>query len=266
VQVSSALASSRPGSYAVQVDTTPDRESWQIDPGGADLSGSTLQLTRGATSVSYTVPSGQALSDTATAFNAVSASAHFGVTAQVSGSTLQFTADTLGAAAAFSASLDGTDGTRLSTGTDIAGSIDGQAAIGVGGVLSLPTGTGGAVGLSLNVTTSANDVAASGGAIGTVNYTPGIAQRLVTLVNDATNSQTGSLTTATSGAKDEIKRYQDQIDTWDTRLSDYRASLTTQFTAMETALSALKTQSSALSGLLGSATTTSTPTGTLSTG
>ncbi len=46
-----------------------------------------------------------------------------------------------------------------------------------------------------------------------------------------------------------MKSLQDDIDAWDTRLADYRASLTTQFTAMETALATLKSQTSALSGL-----------------
>ena len=85
----------------------------------------------------------------------------------------------------------------------------------------------------------------------------GLAQRLVTLVNLATDTRTGSLSTATSGAAAQIKRYQESIDAWDTRLSTYRASLTTQFTAMETALSALKTQASAISSLVGSSSTSS---------
>jgi flagellar hook-associated protein 2 len=264
VAVSSALTSARAGSYAVQVSTAPDRESWRLDASN-DLSNSTIQLTRGGSTVSYQVPFGQSLADTASSFNDVASAAHFGVTAQVVGATLQFTADTLGTASAFTASLDGVDGTQLSTGTDIQGSIDGQAAVGVGSVLSLPTGTGGAVGLSLNITTTTIDLSASGGAIGSLTYSPGLAKRLVTLVNDATNSQTGSLTTAKSGAQDEIKRYQDQIDAWDTRLAAYRASLTTQFTAMETALSSLKTQSSALTNLLANS-SSSGSSGTLSTG
>jgi len=255
--VSSSLPSSRPGTYAVQVDTAPVRESWQIDPGGADLSGSTLQLTRGSASVSYAVPTGQSLADTAAAFNAVASGAKFGVTARVVGSALQFDADKAGASSAFTATLDGTAGAQLAEGTDVKGSIDGQAAVGVGGVLSLPSGTGGAVGLSVAVTTSPDDVAATGGAIGSITYSPGLAQRLVTLVNLATDTRTGSLSTATSGAAAQIKRYQESIDAWDTRLSTYRASLTTQFTAMETALSALKTQASAISSLVGSSSTSS---------
>jgi flagellar hook-associated protein 2 len=268
--VSSALKMSRAGTYAVHVDTAPQRESWQIDPSGSDLSGQTIQLARGDTTVSYTVGAGQTLDQTATAFNAVSASARFGVTARVVDSTLQFSAEALGASAAFTTSLDGVEGTRLTAGTDITGSIDGQTATGVGGSLSLPSGTGGAVGLTLSVTTTQDDVSVSGGAIGTLAYRPGLAQRLVTLVNDATDSQIGSLTTAQTGATAEIKRYQQDIDAWDTRLTAYRASLTQQFTAMETALASLKTQSNAISGLLSSSSSSSSSgsssSGTLSSG
>ena len=260
--VSSALASARGGTYAVQVTTAPDRDGWQLPAAG---DGSVVQLARGTATLNYTVPAGQSLADTVTALNAAATAAHFGVTASSpDGATLQLTADTQGHAAAFTASLDAVAGTRTSIGTDVIGTIDGQSAVGVGGVLSLPSGHGGAVGLSVSIATTAADVASSGGAIGSISYTPGIAQRLVTLVNDATNTRTGSLTTATSGAKAEIKRYQDEIDAWTARLSTYRASLTTQFTAMETALSSLKTQSSAISSLLSTSTTTSSS--TLSTG
>ncbi|HEX2807403.1 MAG TPA: flagellar filament capping protein FliD, partial [Kineosporiaceae bacterium] len=56
--------------------------------------------------------------------------------------------------------------------------------------------------------------------------------------------------TAQTGATAEVKRYQDQIDTWDARLTTYRESLTRQFTAMETALAKIKSATSALSSLV----------------
>jgi flagellar hook-associated protein 2 len=266
VAVSSALKSASAGSYDVQVDTLPERESWKIDPAGADLSGKTFELSRESSTVSYTVAAGETLAQTAAAFNSVAAGSHFGVTAKVVGSALQFTADQTGSAQAFTATLGGVAGTQVSVGTDITGTIDGQDATGIGSSLSLPTGTGGAVGLSLNISTTAADLAATGGAIGQINYTPGLAQQLVALVNDATDSQTGALTTAKTGATAEIKRFQQDIDNWDTRLTAYRATLTTQFTAMETAMAALKTQLSAISSLLTSSSTTSSSSSSLSTG
>jgi flagellar hook-associated protein 2 len=261
VTVTSGLTSARAGNYAIHVDTAPQQETWQIDPAGGDLAGQAIELTRGSSTVSYTVGSGQTLGQTAAAFNSVAAAAKFGVTATVVDGTLEFTADSNGAAQAFTAAADGVSGTQLTAGTDIAGTIDGHAATGVGSLLSLPNAASGAAGLTLDVSVSTADVDASGGAIGTLNYLPGLAKRLVTLVNDATNTQSGSLTTAKTGAGAQIKRYQADIDAWDTRLADYRASLTTQFTAMETALAALKTQTAAISNFVSSSSSSSNSSG-----
>jgi flagellar hook-associated protein 2 len=253
VELSNALKSARAGTYAVQVDRAPGREQWSIETGG-DTAGKVLNVTRGATTVTYTAEAEDTLSDVAAAFNSRSATARFGVTARVDGTALVFTADAAGTSRAFTAQIDGFASTQLVAGADVSGSIDGQTATGAGSVLALPTGTGGAVGLSLEITTTDTDLAATAGAIGTVRFTPGLASRLVTLISDATGS-TGSITTATSGANSQIKRFQSQIDAWDARLTAYRKALTRQFTAMETALAQLKTQTSALSNLVNSSTT-----------
>jgi flagellar hook-associated protein 2 len=76
--------------------------------------------------------------------------------------------------------------------------------------------------------------------------TPGLAQRLVSLVQQQTETGTGLLTSAKSGRESAVKGLQDQIEDWDRRLTAYRASLQAQFTAMETTLAALKSQSSFL--------------------
>jgi flagellar hook-associated protein 2 len=253
--VSSALKSARAGTYAVKVTAAATRDQWSVD-GSAGLSGKALTLTRGTDTVSYTVLATDTLDTAATAFNAASAAGDFGVTATVSGTNLLFTADDMGAARAFSATVTGLTPTRVTTGVDVAGSIDGQTANGLGNVLSLPTGTGGAVGLSVAVSTTTADVTASGGAIGSITFKPGLAQRLSTLMTDAT-AGTGSVSTAKDGANAEVKRYQKTIDDWDARLTAYRATLTTQFTAMETALAKLKTATSALSQLTSSSSSSS---------
>ena len=116
-----------------------------------------------------------------------------------------------------------------------------------GTVLSLPNGTGGAKGLAVNVTVSEDDLAASGGDIGSVTYTPGLAQRFLQLAGQQTATGTGLLATAKTGRESAVRTLQSQIDDWDRRLTSYRASLQSQFTAMETTLAALKSQSSFLS-------------------
>jgi flagellar hook-associated protein 2 len=95
---------------------------------------------------------------------------------------------------------------------------------------------------------------ANGAAVAAV---PGVAARLQTLADKASNTTTGTLVSLASGQDTRAKDLQAQIDDWDTRLAARQATLTAQFTAMETALSTLKNQSSWLSSQLGSLTTSS---------
>ncbi|MGY1660061.1 flagellar filament capping protein FliD [Geodermatophilus sp. SYSU D00705] len=81
---------------------------------------------------------------------------------------------------------------------------------------------------------------------------PGIAQRLLKLAKDATDSTTGSLMKRTETQDAQSKDLQKRIEDWDRRLELRRATLTRQFTAMETALSSLQNQSSWLSSQLSS--------------
>jgi flagellar hook-associated protein 2 len=169
------------------------------------------------------------------------------------------TASNAGSSSRVTVALDG-GGTvsHATTGSDIAGTIDGVAATGVGNVLTVPvTSTSRAAGLSIAVTASDDDLAASGGAIGDITYTPGLAQQLSSLFNQMSDSSTGQLVTAQATATTQVKNLQTQIDNWTTRLDSYRANLTYKFTQMETALATLKTQSTALSQYFNSSTSAS---------
>ena len=243
---SSATSSTRAGSYAVKITSAAAAEKWSADASG-DLSGQTIALTRGSVTASYTVGLGDTPAAIAAGLNAAAQTAGLSVQTGVNGSTLEFTAGSVGAASAFTASVDGTPQTRDVAGADVAGTIDGQAAQAIGTVLTRTGGTGGAVGLSVDTSFSAADVTGSGGNVGSVTYAPGLAQRFVQLVQQQTATGTGILSTAKSSRESSVKTLQNQIDDWDTRLSSYRASLQAQFTAMETTLAALKTQSSFLS-------------------
>ncbi len=236
------------GTFAVNVSVAATREQWQVSTSGT-LEGLPFVLTgSGGSQFAYTAPTGETLAESVLAINARLAASGFGVGASISGSDVVLTATSAGSSAGFTANLDGVDGTQLVAGGDVAGTIDGQPAAGGGNVLSLTTGTGTAVGLSLSVDVSAADVAATGGDVGTVTYSQGLAQRLATLVSDATSTG-GLLKTAKEGSDATVKDLQTQIDSWDNRLQSYRLRLTRQFTAMETALANLRSQTSFLSGL-----------------
>lgn len=102
---------------------------------------------------------------------------------------------------------------------------------------------GGAVGAGLdNIPNTADDTVA----------TDGVAARLQTLANQASDSVNGSLTSLANGEDANAKDIQSQIDDWTTRLALRQQTLTNQFNAMETALGQLKGQSSWLTSQLSS--------------
>ena len=77
----------------------------------------------------------------------------------------------------------------------------------------------------------------------------------------ATNSTTGTLTTAIQSGKDAITILNDQVTAYDTRLAIRRQNLERQFTNLETALSKLKNQSSWLAGQIANLPTVSSMSG-----
>ncbi len=262
VTLSSATSSTQAGSYLVNVSQAATRDQWSVPGSGAgDISGDTLSVTQGPTTINYTAATGETLDTSVANLNAQFASAGLGIVAKSTGTSITFTSSAYGTSGAFTVSGTDSSNTILAVsqdvvGQDVAGTIDGQVARGVGNVLSLPSGTSGAVGLSLVVNTSAADIAATSGAIGTVTFSPGLAQQLQQLVTSATGTN-GSLTSAQTSASAQVKDLQDQIDTWTQRLTDYRARLVTEFTAMETSIATLKTSLSALGGLISSTSSTS---------
>ncbi|MFN8074011.1 MAG: flagellar filament capping protein FliD [Kineosporiaceae bacterium] len=240
--------STRPGTYNLKVAVSAAREQWKMDPPGGIISGQTVVLMRGSTVVSYTAGAGDTLADVVAAVNARSVG-KLGVSAAVNGGSIVLTALGAGAAQSFTTEWGGVAGTQLVAGADVQGEIDGQTAVGSGDQLTLAKGTGGAVGLSIRTSFTDADVTATSGDVGSITYDQGLAQRLVSLVDRATNKTDGSLVTAKAGRDADVKDLQDQSDAWTRRLEDKRSQLMRQFTAMETAISSLKNKASALGGL-----------------
>ncbi len=80
----------------------------------------------------------------------------------------------------------------------------------------------------------------------------GFAARLATAAKQASDSRTGSVSSAVTGRKTGIDRLEDSIEAWDRRLELRRTSLERQYTALETALGQMNSQSSWLAGQLAS--------------
>jgi flagellar hook-associated protein 2 len=97
-------------------------------------------------------------------------------------------------------------------------------------------------------------VGADGVAGGTDDVTAvtGIAQKLLAVAKNASDSATGSLVALANGQDSLVKTYEDRIAAWDLRLAKRKETLTRQFTAMETALSSLRNQSTWLAGQINS--------------
>jgi flagellar hook-associated protein 2 len=92
-----------------------------------------------------------------------------------------------------------------------------------------------------------------------VDHTPddtitvdGIAARLSVLAERASDSATGMITALASSQEVHAKDLQKQIDAWDLRLTQRKATLTAQFNAMESALGTLQNQSSWLTSQINS--------------
>jgi len=131
-------------------------------------------------------------------------------------------------------------------GVDVVGTVDGQAAVGKGNLLSVPADSGGpAAGLVLRI-----DGLGDGGS-GTITYEPGIAQRLASVIAGATDSATGYLTSSKTAKQTSVDDLQRSIDSFEQRMTLRQAALKKEYAALEVALGNLRSQSDWLSGQLG---------------
>lgn len=80
----------------------------------------------------------------------------------------------------------------------------------------------------------------------------GIAQRLSVVSADATRSATGDLPAAIDSRRNQVRRIDDSIATWDVRLAAKEARLRRQFSALESALGASQQQGNWLAGQIAS--------------
>lgn len=132
----------------------------------------------------------------------------------------------------------------------VSGAVDGKSAVTAG----LETTRDGL--LKFDKTKFSSAYAADPAAIGALffgaNGSQGVAQRLAAISEKATKFGTGTLTQAIDVRRNEIKRIDDSLETWDVRLAAKEARLRRQFAALETALGAAQQQGNWLSGQLAS--------------
>lgn len=243
----------RAGTYAVAITQAASQASATGAPYVAPGADQTFTIASGTTTATVALTAGDsesaALAKIATALQAAGLTQ---LTAMDNGSgAIKLQDSSYGAAAAFTVAGStglGLDGTYA--GTDVAGTIDGQAAHGAG--QSLFATTGPSNGLTVHVTATPADVVAAGGtlSLGSATLTQGIAGRLSSFLNK-TVGLTGSISDATNLYNAEITDVQSQMADLQVLLDEKQTILQQQFAAMEAALSSLQAQSQAVAAAFG---------------
>lgn len=246
------------GSYAVTVTQAATKASATIDTtnGGSGLvAGQTITLGSGTASATYTVQSGDTVQSVADALNTLSATNNLAVNATVdpnNGSLIDLAAAGYGSEYTFTSSAaGGLAASAVTAGTDVAGTINGQAAQGIGQLLFTNPGTPGVDALTLTVSLTPADVASlTAGNAGTFAYEPGVGQQLASVANAAVATTTGSLTNEISGENTMITDLNTQISNWQVVLDTKQTALEQQWANLETQLSNLQAQGSQLSAAI----------------
>lgn len=241
----SAADSTVAGSYDVNITQVATQAS-SVGMNGAWPTGSasSIAVSVGSTQITYAVKPTDTQSDVVNGLNAALANAGLALEASVNGTGLQVNSAAYGHTAQFSIAWDGTNFNQF-TGTDVAGTINGQAATGSGQQLLVPFTTPGVGGLALNITGTAL------GDLGLFTYSPGVAQRASTAVTDATDALTGFITLAQNNLTDQIKSFNSDISDMELQITAYQNLLQSQFTNMETVINSLKTTGNTLTNALG---------------
>jgi flagellar hook-associated protein 2 len=246
------------GNYQVNVTQAASQatDTGTAVSGGAVSTAETLTVTSGSTSANYTTTAGEPLDDIATGLNQAFSAQDLAMNASVVNGALVLNSMAYGSATSFTvtstASGAGTTGLASATGTpqtftgtDVQGTINGQAATGAGQLLLGASNTS-AQGLLVLVNATPAQLA-SGTVNGTINYQPGIAQALATVAYSAGNPGTGTVANAITGEQSEMSNLNTQIADWNPILQEQQTSLQNQYDAMETSLASLKTTQNALS-------------------
>ncbi len=215
----------------------------------------TFQIVVDGTTVDVTVDKNEQIADAVTKINdALSAAGVSTLTASEvtlgSGNpAIQLDDSRIGGAYSFQVVGDPFGLTGTHTGTDVAGTIGGEAATGAGTQLTADGGD--PTGLVVKVTATQADVDAAGGSLslGDVVVSNGFVGRL-TAALDLAEGAGGAIDRARDRWQNQIDLIDDRIDVFEDRIERKEALLIRQFAALETAMAALTAQANFLSSQL----------------
>jgi flagellar hook-associated protein 2 len=254
----SATDKTAAGTYAVAI-TVPGTQASMTGLTAPALetiaANETIDVRIGSTIATYNAQAGDTLTEVADGLNAAITAKGLDVTATVEAGRLVLRSVGYGTAAEFDVRSSRDDGDVDQTGivdvagaweskvgVDVVGTINGVAAVGKGQRLTAPGDDADLAGMQLLITATA------AGALGTLEYVPGVGQRIATAANRAVDSVSGSLTAVIEGRQSEIERLGDQIERWEVRIEARERALRKRFTAMEMALQRSQGQSQWLQG------------------
>lgn len=242
------------GDYSIVVTQAATRAGATSAAFTPPASDATFQIVVGATTVDVSVTAGQDISSVVesitSALAAAGVSSVSAAAVNVAGSDfIELSHSSYGSAAGFQVLGDpfGLAGTYA--GTDVAGTIGGEAATGIGQALTADAGS--PEGLILEITATAAQVGAAGGslALGDISYARGVFGSLDQTVGYAEGSG-GRIARAVDVTSSQIDLINDRIEVMEDRLDRREAMLIRQYAALETAMATLQSQAQWLTSQL----------------
>jgi len=269
VSVAGATDNTTPGSYAVSITQSAQQA---VDTGSSTWASSasalsqaeTYTVTGGSATATYAATAGETIGDVVNGMNAALAAAGIDASAALVGSAgsyqFQLASAAYGSAATFQVGASGSDQLGLTSGgstyagADVAGTINGLAAVGSGQDLSSYNSGNNANGLVLQVTTPG---ITSATALGSVTYAPGFGQALAHLATTASLAPNGIIPVTIAGLQGTLAEVGSEISMQQQLVATQQAALTAEFTNMETTLSRLQSESSFLNQAFGGSSSSS---------
>ncbi|MBT7595095.1 MAG: flagellar filament capping protein FliD [Gemmatimonadetes bacterium] len=135
-------------------------------------------------------------------------------------------------------------------GTDVAGTINGEAATGFGRILTGSRDNATTDGLTLRLTMTQDEIDADGSDRGTVNLVYGVGRSLVDTLSFITDDIDGTLRTREDAIDDTIENLDDQVAALERRVAQTRSQLVRKFATLEGSLATLQSQGDFLSSQL----------------
>ncbi len=237
------------GTYAVDITTAATRATSALVFDGGATSATRVGVRVGSTTATVDVGAGQTSAEIVDNLNAALAEAGLDVVAQTDGAGLRLVAGEWGQVGDFELNTDvlGAGTWDALAGTDVAGTIDGVLASGIGRRLALASDASTpAAGLGVDVAAGVT------GAVGNVDYLPGIAARVVAVTTALTRAESGLVTSAKTSAEGRVDAFDDQITRLEERLFTRETNMRRQWANLQTLLSGLQNQGNWLSGQLAS--------------